>query len=79
MLSILGKGLAKISTIAAGGLLGIGLPLGGLYWFWLAIKFGNFWMFVMVMFPPCLIVSAPVGLWSLLFGVPKWVIRWFMT
>ncbi len=54
------------------------LPLGWLYWLWLAIQFGNFWMFVVGVIPPTAILTAPIGAWSLLFGVPQWVLNWFL-
>jgi len=52
--------------------------LGGLYWLWMSIQIGSFLMFVVGIFPPSTIfVAAPVGAYSLLFGVPDWVLRVF--
>ncbi|MEO8837647.1 MAG: hypothetical protein ABI351_02925 [Herbaspirillum sp.] len=53
----------------------IGFPLGELYWLWMAIKLGSFWMFVLGLAGPTIIFAAPVGLWSLIFGIPAWVVH----
>ncbi|XGA81355.1 hypothetical protein OR573_06915 [Halomonas sp. CH40] len=58
-----------------GGMLLLGL--GGLYWLWVAIQIGSFMMFVVGLFPLFYIVTVPVGAWSILFGVPDWVFRFF--
>lgn len=59
--------------MAAYGLLGI----GSLYWLWMAIQLGSFLMFVVGIFPLSIIVTAPVGAYSLLFGAPDWVFSTF--
>lgn len=63
------------------GLLMVGfwilLALGDLYWLWMAIQIGSFWMFVIGLIPPCFIVTGPVGAWSLLFDPPDWVLSTF--
>ncbi len=53
------------------------LSLGGLYWLWIAIQIGSFFMFIVGVFPLCFIVTAPVGAYSILFGVPNWVFVMF--
>ena len=53
------------------------LSLGGLYWLWIAVQLGSFSMFVIGVFPLCYIVTAPVGAYSILFGVPNWVFATF--
>lgn len=53
------------------------LAVGGLYWFWLAIQLKSFGMFLVGMFPLSWIVTAPVGAYSLIFGIPEWVINIF--
>lgn len=78
MLALVGK--AFVGGIA--GLFGLAfvvtLGLGELYWLWMAIQFGSFWMFVLGLFPFTAMICAPVGMWSLLFGVPHWVLSWFV-
>jgi hypothetical protein len=53
------------------------LSIGGIYWLWVAIKLGSFLMFVVGIFGPMVIVTAPVGTYMLLFGVPHWVFSTF--
>ena len=53
------------------------IPIGDLYWIWMAIQFGSFGMFFVGLIPPFFFIAAPVGAWSLIFGPPDWVIRMF--
>ncbi len=73
--------LFKVILGLVGGLvalaLGIIFPVGGLYWMWVAIQIGSFWMFVLGVIPPAWPVTSIVGAYSLLFGVPHWVFNWF--
>ncbi len=66
---------------AAAGIVWIGLMitfgLGTLYWLWMAIQLGSFMMFAVLIFPPSFIVTGPVGMYSLIFGPPDWVISTF--
>lgn len=59
------------------GLIGYGfmllLPLGWVYWLWIAIKVGGFAMFVVALFPITTPIAAVLGGWSFLFGIPDWV------
>lgn len=68
-----------------GSLFGLGVmalyllfPLGWLYWIWIAIQTGSFFMFVVGLLPPLQLIAAPLGLWSLLFGIPEWVASFFI-
>lgn len=47
--------------------------LGNLYWLFLSFQIGSFWMFILGVFPPTVIVSGLTGAYSLLFDVPNWV------
>ncbi|MFJ5537282.1 hypothetical protein [Vreelandella titanicae] len=67
------RALGSFGAIAVYFLIGI----GGIYWLWIAIQIGSFWMFIVGLFPLFYIVTAPVGAWSLLFGVPSWVFSLF--
>lgn len=51
--------------------------IGDLYWLWISIQIGSFVMFILGMIPPLVIVTGPVGAYSILFGVPDWVFSWF--
>lgn len=54
------------------------VAIGSLYWLWIAIQLGSFLMFVLGVFPiTTIFLAMPVGAWSLLFGVPDWVINVF--
>ena len=53
------------------------IGLGDLYWLWMSIQLGSFMMFIAGLFPLFFIVTGPVGAWSLLFGVPDWVVNIF--
>lgn len=61
-----------------GWLIGILLPVGWLYWLWLAIKIGGFAMFALALFPLSAPIAAILGGWSFLFGLPDWVVRVFI-
>ena len=47
--------------------------IGSLYWLWIAIQIGSFSMFVVGIIPITIIITGPVGAWSILFGVPDWI------
>lgn len=51
---------------------------GGLFhWLWLAYQLGSWWMLLMTMFPPTTVLAVGVGIWSVPFGVPVWVLSTF--
>ncbi|MBL6934090.1 MAG: maltose ABC transporter permease [Alphaproteobacteria bacterium] len=53
------------------------MSLGMAYWVWMAIQLGSFLMFAALFFPPTMIIAAPTGLYSFIFGAPEWVINMF--
>ncbi|MDW6003968.1 hypothetical protein [Vibrio mangrovi] len=53
------------------------LGIGGIYWLWVAIQLKSFMMFLIGIFPLFLIVTAPVGAYSLVFDTPEWILNWF--
>lgn len=53
------------------------LSVGSLYWIWMAIQLGSFAMFVLGIAGPFIIVTAPVGAYSMLFGAPSWLLNFF--
>ena len=67
--------ISTVTTIGGGGLMVVYalFGIGTLYWLWMAIQIGNFWMFVMGVIPPTILFAAPLGAWSLLFGMPEWL------
>jgi hypothetical protein len=61
------------------GLAAIALYIGGFvgwcWWMWVAIQLGSFWMFVFGLAGPFAMIAALLGLWSLLFGIPLWLLH----
>ena len=53
------------------------IPLGELYWLWVSIQIGSFWMFVFGLAGPLVLIAAPVGAYGLFFGMPQWVFNLF--
>jgi hypothetical protein len=53
------------------------IPIGELYWLWMAIQLGSFWMFALGLLGPLILVWSPIGLYSLIFGTPQWVLSTF--
>jgi len=48
--------------------------VGNLYWLWLAFQFGKYWMYAAVLIVPTAFITAPIGVWALVFGTPNWLI-----
>jgi hypothetical protein len=74
--------LKRILAVGGTGVLGFGMIgvyigsfVGWAYWMWIAIQVGSFWMFVVGLIPPGWLVASFLGLWSLLFGVPMWLVH----
>jgi hypothetical protein len=53
------------------------LPVGALYWIWMAIQLKSFAMFALGVAGPMVFLTAPIGAWSLVFGMPTWIGRFF--
>ena len=51
--------------------------LGTIYWLWMAIQIGSFWMFVLGFAGPTIIFTGLIGGYSMIFGVPDWIINTF--
>lgn len=75
------KGFFESVFGAAAGLVMImaflSFSVGTLYWLWMAIQIGSFMMFLVLLFPPAMIITGPVGIYSLIFGTPQWVLNLF--
>ena len=74
--------LAKINAalFAAVGAVGgfviyFGGTVGWVYWMWMAIQLGSFGMFLFGFLGPFALVAGLLGLWSLLFGIPAWLLH----
>ncbi|ELI1839920.1 maltose ABC transporter permease [Vibrio fluvialis] len=55
------------------------LPVGWLYWLWIAIKIGGFAMFALALFPLTAPIASILGGWSFLFGLPDWAYSVFIS
>jgi hypothetical protein len=53
----------------------VGLFAGWAYWMWMAIQFGSFIMFIFGLLGPLGFFASLLGLWSLLLGVPFWLLH----
>jgi hypothetical protein len=56
-------------------LISLGMLPGWVFWIWMAIHFGSFGMFLFGFLGPLAIVASMLGLWSLLFGAPAWLLH----
>ena len=53
------------------------LPIGSIYWLWISIQVGSFWMFLLGIAGPFVILTGPIGAYSLMFGTPIWIFNTF--
>jgi len=53
----------------------IGMLPGWAWWMWMAIHFGSFGMFLFGLLGPFAYVAGLLGLWSLILGVPGWLLH----
>ena len=54
------------------------LVSGWAYWMWMAIQIGSFAMFLFGLLGPLGIIAALFGIWSLVFGLPLWMVMWLV-
>jgi len=76
ILGILARLFARFGPLIATSLIVL-VPIGWAYWLYTAIQFGSFTMFFIGILIPLLLIVAPIGLWSLVFGVPEWLMSIF--
>jgi hypothetical protein len=55
----------------------ISYSIGTIYWMWVAIQVGSFWMFVVGFIPPTAFFTGFVGGYAMIFGTPDWVFSTF--
>lgn len=53
------------------------LPVGGIYWLWMAIQLKSFLMFLLGVVPFLWIVTSPIGFYSLVTDIPDWIYDFF--
>jgi len=66
---------------AAAGVVMIGFficyGVGTIYWIWMSIQIGSFWMFLLGVAGPTILFTGLVGGYSMIFGTPNWVLSTF--
>jgi len=55
----------------------IAFTVGPIYWIWMSIQLGSFFMFFLGIAGPVVFFTGPIGLYSLFFGIPDWVYNMF--
>ena len=70
----LGKELMETIKHLLGFILLMHIPIGGIFWAYIAWEIGSFGMFWCVCIVP---VSVPVGIYMLYFGPPDWILYLF--
>jgi len=78
MRNLIGKIIG--TTVGAIGIFGfyalsIGTLVGWAWWLWMAIHLGSFGMFLFALLGPLAFVAGVLGLWSMLFGIPLWLVK----
>lgn len=66
-----------------GGVLGVGgaialyggLAIGWLWWVFIGVKLGSFMMVIVAILGPASVICSILGLWSLIFGIPLWLLH----
>ena len=50
------------------------LVLGAFYWIWLSVQLGSTVMLLAGLYPVTILLTAPLGVFSLIFGTPSWLV-----
>lgn len=50
------------------------LILGAVYWIWMSIQHGSLIMLLVGLYPITILLTAPLGIISLIFGTPDWLL-----
>ena len=50
------------------------LVLGACYWLWLSVQLGSPLMLLVGLYPVTILLTAPLGVFSLVFGTPSWLL-----
>ena len=66
-----------IGALGVGGVFAvyIGMGVGWLYWIYIGVKLGSFVMVIFAILGPLGFVCSILGLWSLIFGIPLWLLH----
>ena len=73
-MSIWAKSAINKTSDLRGELLSWLLVLGALYWIWMSVQLGSTVMLLVGLYPVTVLLTAPLGVYSLIFGTPSWLL-----
>ena len=73
-MSVWAKSAIKNTSDIRGELLSWLLVLGAFYWVWLSFQLGSTVMLLVGLYPVTILLTAPLGVFSLVFGTPSWLL-----
>ena len=73
-MSVWAKSAISKTSDLRGELLSWLLVLGALYWIWMSVQLGSTVMHLAGLYPVTILLTAPLGAFSLLFGTPSWLV-----
>tara|TARA_Y100000992_G_C20990902_1_gene361894 strand:+ start:84 stop:305 length:222 start_codon:yes stop_codon:yes gene_type:complete len=71
------KEIIQLLMVLSLGGIGLLSAVGAIYWIWMSIQLGSFFMFFLGIAGPVVIFTGPVGAYSLIYGIPDWVYNYF--
>ena len=71
------KEIIQLLIVLSIGGIGLFSAVGAIYWIWMSIQLGSFFMFFLGIAGPVVIFTGPVGAYSLIYGIPDWVYNYF--
>lgn len=73
-MSVWAKTAINNTSALRGELLSWLLVLGAFYWIWLSVQLGSTVMLLAGLYPVTILLTAPLGVFSLVFGTPSWLV-----
>ncbi len=73
-MSVWAKTAINNTSALRGELLSWLLVLGAFYWIWLSVQLGSTVMLLAGLYPVTILLTAPFGVFSLIFGTPSWLV-----
>ena len=71
------KEIIQLLMVLSLGGIGLLSAVGAIYWIWMSIQLGSFFMFFLGIAGPVVIFTGPVGAYSLIYVIPDWVYNYF--
>jgi hypothetical protein len=74
--TIAGVSVGVLSAAEEVGRMGlcVGAGIGWLYWLYIGVKLGSLAIVIFGVLGPLGILASALGLWSLIFGIPLWLL-----